>query len=445
MDLFSGLTGEVVTLGNPVYEQARQEWNRAIEKFPLAIVYCQHKQDVQSAVKWARCHQVPIRVRGGGHSFEGYSTGDAALVIDISRMNGIKLRNGLLTIEAGVQFQSLYDFLAPLGYPFPGGSCPTVGVAGYTLGAGWGLSARLLGMGCDWLIEAEIVNVQGGLMTVNHACHPDLFWALRGAGGGNFGIIVTMTFQLPQKVDVVTTVEFFYSNASQQKMADFLGAWQKWLKMADTRLTIVASLLHIRDAGFEIYGFGLFYGCRDEAIEATRPLEQVTGGHYEYLQGTLHEAMEAVTEGYPPYEMFKSTGRFVLRPFDEKEISNLAGMIWDVPEGSLLTALTLYAMGGRITALNPYDTAFFYRDALYIAGIQSVWNDPMYADVNTAWVADKFRYLYGITCGSFVNFPYGELPDYMDAYYGGNAQCLQYVNKKYDPCNVFCFPQCIRG
>ena len=114
-------------------------------------------------------------------------------------------------------------------------------------------------------------------------------------------------------------------------------------------------------------------------------------------------------------------------------------MIWDVPEGSLLTALTLYAMGGRITALNPYDTAFFYRDALYIAGIQSVWNDPMYADVNTAWGADKFRYLYGITCGSFVNFPYGELPDYMDAYYGGNAQCLQYVNKKYDPCNVFVF------
>lgn len=445
MDLFCGLTGEVVTPGNPLYEQARQEWNRAIQKFPLAIVYCQNKQDVQSAVIWARCHQVPIRVRGGGHSFEGYSTGDAALVIDISRMNGIKLRNGLLTIEAGVQFQSLYDILAPLGYPFPGGSCPSVGVTGYTLGAGWGLSARLLGMGCDWLIEAEMVNAQGNVMTVNHACHPDLFWALRGAGGGNFGIIVSMTFQLPQKVDVVTTVEFFYSDASQQKMADFLGAWQKWLKTADTRLTIVASLLHIRDEGFEIYGFGLFYGGRDEAIKATWPLEQVPGGHYEYLQGTLQEAMEAVTEGYPPYEMFKSTGRFVLRPFDEKEISHLAGMIRDVPDGSLLTALTLYAMGGRITMQDRHDTAFFYRDALYIAGIQSVWNNPMYAGVNTEWLADKFRYLYGITCGSFVNFPYGELPDYMDAYYGGNAQCLQYVNKKYDPCNVFCFPQCIRG
>ena len=246
-------------------------------------------------------------------------------------------------------------------------------------------------------------------------------------------------------MDVVTTVEFAYVDASRPKMAEFLAKWQEWLKRADTRLTIVASLLHIREEGFLVYGFGLFYGPREEAILATKPLEQVAGGRYEYLQGTLQEAMQAVTEGYPPFEMFKSSGRFVLRPFNGEEISHLAGMMQDVPPGSLLTALTLYAMGGRIRALDRHDTAFFYRDALYIAGIQSVWDDPAYAAVNTAWVEERFRYLYGVTCGSFVNFPYEDLPDYMDAYYGGNAKCLQSVNEKYDPCNVFCFPQCIRG
>ena len=443
MDFFSGLTGEVVAPGNPLYDQARQEWNRAVQKFPAAIVYCQNKYDVVHAVKWAVNHHIPLRIRSGGHNFEGYSNGDAVLVIDVSRLNGMKIENGLLRVEGGVNLQAVYGLLSPLGYPFPGGSCPTAGITGYTLGAGWGLSSRLYGLGCDSLLEAEMVDAKGRILAVNSSCNPDLFWALKGAGGGNFGVVTSMTFRLPSRVNVVTTVEFGYADASHEKQAEFLTAWQAWLKSADSRLTIVVSMYHSKEEGFGIYGFGLFYGPEAAARQAVKPLDFIRGGMYAYVEGTLEEAMQAVTEGYPPYEMFKSTGRFVMRPFNGREIYNLTGMLRDVPPGSDLTALSLYAMGGRIKDADCRDTAFFFRNAMYIAGIQSVWSDPKYKDVNTAWVTEKFRYLRGVTNGSFVNFPFGGLGDYLDAYYGANARCLRRVKEKYDPCNVFCFPQCI--
>lgn len=202
MDCFlDGLTGEIILPYDSQYDELRQGYNRAVQKYPFIIVYCFETCDVINAVKWARKHCIPIRIRSGGHNYEGFSNGDSVLVIDLSQFNNVILDEcaGLVYMQGGATNKDVYECVSSKGYPFPGGTCPTVGVGGYVTGGGWGLSCRYLGLGCDNLEEIEIVDYEGKLIKANSYCNSDLFWACRGAGGGNFGVIVSMTFSLPQK------------------------------------------------------------------------------------------------------------------------------------------------------------------------------------------------------------------------------------------------------
>jgi len=135
-DFLYGLTGHIVTPFDPIYSEARQGFNRAIQQYPLIIVYCLNIRDVSNAVIWSRQHCVPIRIRSGGHNYEGYSNGDCTLVIDVSRMNDMNIDEctDQLYVESGVTNMQVYGFVSSKGYVFPGGTCPTVGVSGYTLG-----------------------------------------------------------------------------------------------------------------------------------------------------------------------------------------------------------------------------------------------------------------------------------------------------------------------
>ncbi|MED3854842.1 FAD-binding oxidoreductase [Priestia megaterium] len=414
-----GLTGEVVTPKDPIYEEARQGWNRAVNKFPLVIVYCEKKQDVVNAIRWARKHRVDIRIRSGGHHYEGYSTGDCVLVIDISRLNGLKLdkKRNILKMEAGAENTEVYDFIGSNGYVFPGGTCPTVGVSGFTLGGGWGLSSRLYGLGCDSLIELELVNYEGRLIKANKSCNADLFWACRGAGGGNFGVVVSMTFQLPKPTNSsVTLVRFFYVGTTKEKQAQVMNIWQNWLPKLDKRMTLVASFYNAGGEGFQV------------------ELESLS----------FLEAVKKIEATYPPSEKFKSTGRFVHRSYSRGELENLADLIQRPAEGSVYDAISFYALGGEIRRVGKRETAFFYRNARYIMGFQSVWTEDVFARANRDWLRKRFEYIKSITVGSYVNFPISNLRNYEREYFGDNAERLERVNKKYDPFNVFRFPQGLR-
>jgi hypothetical protein len=366
-------------------------------------------------------------------------------VIDVSELNNLTLDEdkNLLTVEGGVKLERLYDFVSSKGYPFPGGTCPTVGVSGFALGGGWGLSCRYLGLGCDSLTELELVNYEGDILTANKECNQDLFWACRGAGGGNFGVVVSMTFRLPPKTDKVTFIEIYYRDAGQEKQKLFFDAWQNWLGEADERITLMASIYFTPSEGYTVYSRGIFYGTPEEAVEIIKPLTELGGVeiNLEYL--SFLEAITKIEESYPSSEMFKSTGRFVFRDYCPNEISKIVELIKDPPIGSVYASVTLYALGGRVAEKSRHDTAFFYRGARYIMLIQSVWEDEQYAAANIDWVRRKFRYLESITEGSYVNFPYGGLVDYLEAYYGANADMLRAIKKEYDPLNVFQFPQSI--
>ena len=442
-----GLTGRIVIPSDPFYNEARQDYNRAIQQYPLIINYCRETQDVANAVIWSRKHGVPIRVRNGGHNYEGYSNGNCTLIIDVSEMTRMELdeRKNLLYLQGGVTNRQVYEFTAPKGYPFPGGTCPTVGVGGYAMGGGWGLSCRYLGLGCDSLEEIELVNYRGKTVRANRSFNDDLFWACRGAGGGNFGVVVSMTFRLPPKIERVTLIEINYRHRTAQEQEIFLRTWQEWLKTADFRVTLIARIYNSPENGLGMLARGIFYGGPREAEQSVRPFLKLPGAVYSIRYVTFLEAVTAIGSTYPPFEKFQSASRFALQDFSEKEISKLVGLIRRRAEGSVFAGLSLYALGGRVRETAVDETAFFYRNANFILWLDTVWEEDRFAAENRSWVAEHFPSLAFVTTGSYVNFPYDRLPDDLHEYYGAHVPKLEQVKAVYDPYNVFSFPQGLRS
>lgn len=439
---FNALSGVVVTKESPNYEECCLSWNRAIEKHPLVIVYCQENQDVIQAIKWAKQYGVPFRIRSGTHHYEGYSTGDQLLVIDVSCMNRIELNETTVKVQGGVRNRELYEAVCGAGYPFPGGGCPTVGVAGYTLGGGWGYSSRLFGLGCDQLIEAEVITAEGQLIVANANQHEDLFWALRGSGGGNFGVVTSLTYRLPEKIEMATLINIDYEHVGFAKVVDVALRYQRFFKNLDRRLNLKMAMYNSETKGKGVKLTGLFYGSKEEAQDLLSLFQDATDFDFYYM--TVLQANREIQDSHPEFEMYRSGGRFIHRDYSADELLTMLDLIDERAQGSLYTAITFYGLGGAIADVEKDETAFYYRDASFILGFQSVWEDPKYRAINNEWVLERFNVLATYTRGSFINFPIVQPGDYEKNYYGDNLEALKAVKRKYDPEGIFNFEQAIK-
>ena len=439
---FNALSGVVVTKESPNYEECCLSWNRAIEKHPLVIVYCQENQDVIQAIKWAKQYGVPFRIRSGTHHYEGYSTGDQLLVIDVSCMNRIELNETTVKVQGGVRNRELYEAVCGAGYPFPGGGCPTVGVAGYTLGGGWGYSSRLFGLGCDQLIEAEVITAEGQLIVANANKHVDLFWALLGSGGGYFGVVTSLTYLLPQKIEMATLINIDYEHVGFAKVVDVALRYQRFFKNLDRRLNLKMAMYNSETKGKGVKLTGLFYGSKEEAQDLLSLFQDATDFDFYYM--TVLQANREIQDSHPEFEMYRSGGRFIHRDYSADELLTMLDLIDERAQGSLYTAITFYGLGGAIADIEKDETAFYYRDASFILGFQSVWEDPKYRAINNEWVLERFNVLATYTRGSFINFPIVQPGDYEKNYYGDNLEALKAVKRKYDPEGIFHFEQAIK-
>lgn len=435
---FDGLTGKVVTPSDKAYDVLRLEYNLAINKFPLAIVYCYKAVDVSNAIKWCRKNDVEIRIRTGGHNYEGYSTGTDVLVIDTTYMNKIYIDTKLsvVKIQAGARLGDIYSKLAEHGYAFNGGTCPSVGISGLVLGGGIGLSCRKFGLVTDNLLEIQLINEKGNMITASSHTNSQLFWACRGAGGGNFGVVTRYTFKL-HKVKEVTLIQLRWNASSREK---FFNLWQSWLKTLDRRMSCFA--------GFgkkDIYMNGFFYGTKFEAEAILKDFLLLPGLSKNSLIKYVPfiEAVKAIGSIYGPPNRFKSTGRFVYKDLSRKNIKKIIQYV-DLGPGKNNCFIRLYSLGGAISEVRNNYSAYYYRDAKYIIGISSEWekndNERLYTD----WVSQVFKYVEPLTKGSYVNFPYAELQNYGREYYGKNYYYLRKVKTNYDPLNIFKFPQSIK-
>ena len=443
---FNELEGKVVLKDHIDYEECRLSWNRAIDAYPKAIVYCFSKEDVSKNIKWCIKHQVEFRIRSGAHNYEGYSTGNDLLVIDVSKMKKIDLdeENKKVTIEGGITNREAYKMLCSKGYAFPGGGCPTVGVAGFTLGGGWGYSSRFLGLACDNLIEVQFIDYKGDIIIANENVNEDLFWASKGCGGGNFGVVVSMTFKLKEKVENVTLIELEYFNLEVHKQVTVIKTYQEMFKNLDNKVNFKMAIYNSKEKGRGIKIIGLYYGGKEEAQEILKPLVDLDYDETLNLTYTsIFEANRIIQDSHPDYEKYKSAGRFIYDDYSKEEIKEIVKVLEHTANGATYTAITFYGLGGAVSDKTKEDSAFYYRDARFIMGLQSVFEEDKYKQENIEWVLEKFKYIKSITKGSFINFPLAELEDYKHEYYGDNYEKLKLIKTKYDPNNIFTFKQSI--
>ena len=441
---YSKLTGKVVTRDSYEYEEARKFWNRAIERYPLVIVYCNNNEDIINAIKWARQNEVPLRIRSGRHNYEGFSSGNDVIVIDVSNMNNIEINESerKVKLEAGVKNEQVYEALGLKNYPFPGGGCPTVGVSGLVLNGGWGYSSRLFGLACDSLIEIEMINYKGELIKANSSENSDLLWACKGAGGGNYGVITSMTFKLHNKVDKVTLINIDFPKIENKEIISLVNEWQSIFRDASRGFNGKLSIYNSKEKGIGVKLTSLYYGRVEEAKEIINKLKEKSSNincSMEYL--SIKEANEKIEYSHPEYEIYKSSGRFIYKALNEEDILELVSVISKRAIGSIYTAITLYGLGGAVEDIAPEDTAFYYRNAKFILGFQTLWEESKYADDNIKWYNKQNQKVLGITKGSYISFPYLELENFEREYYGGNIDRIKKIKDKYDPYNIFDFPQ----
>lgn len=441
------LTGRVVLPGDPGYDDAREVYNARFSRRPSVIVFCQDAQDVANAVRCAAARGVEIRARSGRHCYEGFSVVDAGLVIDVSDLRSVRVdrERGVAVIGAGADLITVYDALGQVGATIPAGSCPTVGVAGLTLGGGFGLLSRALGLTCDSLLAVEMVTADGEVIRADEHENQDLLWACQGGGGGNFGIVTSFTF----KTHPVSDVSIFRITWPWRELPRALDAWQSFAPFTDERLTCILKLT-ARSSG-EISCVGKMLGTCEELYRLIQPLlaapASVSIETLPYLRavgqlgGLGSDPDRWTVHQRQAQARFKNASAYAYEPFDEGAVAALAAELSRAPSARCLVQLDAY--GGAVGRVAPDATAFPHRRALWSLQYQAYWTAAAEENENVAWVARVRRAMLPHTRGAYINYIDAELEDWLTAYYGANVARLAAIKARYDPREVFRFPRSI--
>lgn len=441
------LTGKVIYAGEAGYEDARLNFNARFAASPLLIVFCQSVQDVVNAVNWAQMSGVPVRVRSGRHSYEAFSVADDALIIDLNDMEQIRFdrTTGQATIQAGAELVAIYETLAAEGVTIPGGSCATVGITGLTLGGGYGLLARWKGLTCDSLQAVEMVTAKGKLIVADATQNADLFWALRGGGGGNFGIVTALKFQT-HAIDKVTIYQLKWDATEIERV---IQQWQAFAPDSDDRHTSILKLT----PGNSVYIVGQFVGTEAELRTVLAPLFAIAPKETEIETLPYLEAVYAFAGLKPDYPKrlahwhgsqtkFKNASDYVARPLNAEGIATVVKFLKQAPSRNVVLQFDSY--GGAIAKIPPDATSFCHRQVKWNIQYQAYWTKPQEQAAYINWV-QNFRSAMQpyVTGGCYVNYCDRSIKNWQTAYYGSNWQRLKRVKQQYDPGNFFSFEQSI--
>jgi FAD/FMN-containing dehydrogenase len=432
------LTGRVIWPQDPDYDAARQTFNARFSRFPEAVVVCDNTDDVQNAVRWARQEGFSLRARSGGHSYEGFSVVDGGLVIDVGGLNEVvaDASRGEAVVGAGVRMLDCYRGLWDHGVTIPAATCPGVGIAGLTLGGGIGFLSRQYGLTCDNLLAVELVDADGDVLRASESEHADLFWALRGGGGGNFGIATAFTFRVHPIGDVaVCTVTWPWDDA-----VEVLDAWQRWAPFADERLCVALAIAH-PSAG-TISATGLFTGSAVELPPLLEPLLRAGTPGAPLIQSLPFLTAAEQFAGPPIASVrFKNASSLAYEPLPAEAIATLVEHLRAAPFASDLVGF--FPLGGAIATVDPAATAFVHRRALFDLQYQAYWWDDTAAQASLTWVRDLRAAMAPYTTGAYVNYVDADVTDWATAYYGTNLARLERAKAEYDPDDVFDGPQSI--
>ncbi|MET7304037.1 FAD-dependent oxidoreductase [Embleya sp. NPDC005575] len=444
------LDGQLLLPQDQGYGVARLGYNELYDdQLPAAVARCTSAADVQICLDAARGHGVPIAARSGGHSYLGYSVPNGGLVMDLRPMAQVRVQSdGKVRVGAGARLIEVYAALAQAGRLMPAGSCPTVGVSGLALGGGVGVLTRKYGLTCDRLVSAEVVTADSRVLTASECSEPDLYWALRGGGGGNFGVVTRFTFSTePAPALTVFSLRFPAGSA-----ASVIGAWQEWVEDAPPELWSNCVVSGGTPPTCRVGGcyVGAESGLnplldRLIAAAATQPTSRtVLGKSYletmKYMAGcandTIAQCHPTFEGGRLPRAAFVAVSRVLPAPLDAQRMVQLMA-------GRTGMDLLLDSMGGAVSQLAPDATAFPHRSALATAQIYASTTPGGKAAATAAVDAVRDGLAALGATGAYVNYIDANLSDWGTAYYDGNLSRLKSVSRHYDPDEVFAFPQSV--
>jgi len=457
------IAGEVVLPNFPIYETVRRP---AISLFhgvrPKAVVLCETPADVSETISFAKRYGLRTATRSGGHCFAGRSSTEG-IVIDVSPMRSVSISAGVATIGAGARLGDVYDSLDEHGLTVPAGCGPSVGISGLTLGGGLGILGRKHGLTSDSLLRAQLVLADGRIVECDGHHHEDLFWALRGAGGGNFGVVTSLDFQA---IPALSTTAFHLAWPHRDAAA-LVGAWQDWAPRAPDELAASLLLTAAGDPGKlpAVNLFGAMLGTEAAAAELLDELVVRAGAdpasaflkHTSYREtkrylADLGDAMAGDHNqlGEPSQQRHPySKSEFFRRPLPAEAVAALVENFLEGRVAGQSRELDFTPWGGAYNRARADATAFVHRDELFLLK-HAVIVDPgapaNEGEVARRWLARSWESVRPWGSGRvYQNFPDPDLEDWAHAYHGTNLDRLVRVKAKYDPDNFFRFLQSLPG
>jgi FAD/FMN-containing dehydrogenase len=439
------LRGPLIRPEDPDYESARRVWNGLIDRRPALIARCAGTADVVEAVRFARDHDLLVSVRGGGHNVAGTAVVDGGLVIDLSTMKGIHVDPAGRTARAqgGVILGELDRETQLFGLAAPLGEISATGIAGLTLGGGLGLLARKYGLSCDNLRSVEIVTADGQVRTASATEHPDLFWAVRGAGRG-LGVVTSFEFQLhplgPEVMNVTVAYPIEQAEAVVRGWRDFTARAPEEVMAEIMFWSVLPELGLPEELSYRqvVAVFGLYAGSAAEGERALQPLRELGEPLLDLSGPAPFVEVQSSFDGVAP-----DGGRYYwkslfLDRLEDAAIDAIVARGADRPTPN--TAVIMRHLGGAIRRVPEDATAYGNRDAEYNLSIDGMWSDPADDARVIAWVRGAWDELRPhSTGGVYINFAgLSEEGEAMSrAAAAGNFQRLMEVKRRYDPAGLF--------
>jgi hypothetical protein len=431
-----GLRGELLRPGDDGYEEARTVWNAMIDKRPALIVRCAGAADVIRSINLARINELLVAVRGGGHDVAGTAVCDGGLVIDLSRMKGMRVDPTRRTVRAepGLTWGEFDQETQAFGLATTGGFVPTTGIAGLTLGGGLGNLMRRFGLACDNLLSVDIVTAEGQLLTASTTENEDLFWGVRG-GGGNFGIVTSFEYEVHPVGPMVLGGLILHPLARAKEVARF---YREFTSTSPDELTIHLAFVTSPD-GQPVVAFVICYsGPIDEGEEIIRPLHEF-GSPVADMAGPMpYTAVQALGGDLYPDGRWNYWKSNFLQEVSDEAIDTMIEQFSAVP--SPFTVAALEQLGGGVSRVGEDETAFGDRSAPYSLIITGEWADPAETDSNVEWTRDFWEAMQPFTRDAvYVNYmDIRDEADRIKAAYGAEKyERLAALKNKYDPTNLF--------
>lgn len=464
------VSGRVQVAGAAGYNDDRMVFMHTYQQYPQVIVYCECETDVVAALEFAHKSRLMVTARSGGHCTAGYSVNDQ-VVIDTSGMNHVIVEPDVPLVRCGpgVPFRKLNRMLDYHKLHLPGGGCETVNVAGYMMGGGYGFTSRLFGMNCDRVTGVRMALADGTIVNANENENTDLFWAVRGGTGNQFGILLEITY------DPVPLDRKFFGfglrwnmrhkhEADIERVCRVLERLQaEYSNSGPAKMGHQALLMYLPDADHPdgqipcLSLRGLYDGTREEAKPALDPLLDMLEDprkdveiwthkhHYTRLNEMLLQTVNPPGHDMPTVSMNTKPlveGWLINEHHSADRWRDVVEQFLNAPDKTCFIAIEFY--GGAIADRDPTEMAFVHRDPSIDMFSWAFWTFDSHKDATVKWLDDLGTIAKGMGSGRrYQNYPRRGTEDFLTAYFGQNLPRLKEIKAKLDPHNMFWFEQSI--